>query len=445
MRIVDLSQRMEPHWAWDSTPLVSQSFAEGDEFQEFGLRWSGRGFTYQSAPGWTVPGAPSLDDLSPQTFAGVARVVDLTQAARYGNVPPGAFTDAIGSEPLPARLILRTGHSDAVPMRRREYFSAAPEIAPAVADMARERGVQHLLVDVPCDSLPSLRPDGTLSVPAKNEALRRRAHASGLVVTENVTGLLRAPEHVFLLAMPLSGAGNTSPTRPVALTQWASDNPIVYDVSTPFMNHWRWRFDIWDGAHHQNGAVKEKHFLCTGHGFTHCDAPRHMKRDGPTMMDLPNEGLDVYIGPSVIIDLSDICLPSPITKELAASRAGVIPKGARIILRTDLTNRLGYGSTAWHLRAPNLEVEAANWLLTQEPPALALDFPQDFVARQMPGRHVYNHEFVTHHAVFAQGVSFIEDLRDLGDISTRNPFLAAVPLKMTCEDGAPMRVFALEF
>ena len=75
MALIDLAQRIEPHWAWNSFPFVSQSYAEGDEFQEFGLRWSGRGFTYASAPGWHIPGRPTLDDLAPETFVGVASVI----------------------------------------------------------------------------------------------------------------------------------------------------------------------------------------------------------------------------------------------------------------------------------------------------------------------------------------------------------------------------------
>ena len=145
------------------------------------------------------------------------------------------------------------------------------------------------------------------------------------------------------------------------------------------------------------------------------------------------------------MDLSDLALPTPITRELLMSRAGNPPSGARIILRTDLTNRLGYSSTRWHIDAPNIEVDAAHWLISKQPSAICLDFPQDFIAREMPGRHVFNNEFVTHHAVFDAGIPFIEDLRDLGKVGKREPYLAAVPLKMTCIDGAPMRAVILEW
>lgn len=100
---------------------------------------------------------------------------------------------------------------------------------------------------------------------------------------------------------------------------------------------------------------------------------------------------------------------------------------------------LGYESRQWHLAAPNLEPTAAEWLLDQRPKALVLDFPQDHVAREMPSRHVYVHEFVTHHAVFNRNIPFVEDLRDIGRIGSDRTWLMSIPLKTTCIDGAMMR------
>lgn len=448
MALIDCSQVIEAHWAFDSFPFVSQSYADGDEFQEFGLAWSGRGFSYSSAPGWRIAGAPSLDDLAPETFAAVASIVDLTAAAQRGRISPGDFTDAVGGAPLRPIVILKTGHADAIPLRRREYWTLAPEISPAIAEMAAERGAKHLCVDVSCDPLPSRRPDQTGGHANPNEVLRRRAHHAGLVVTENLRGLSSLPgAEAFFFIMPLRGDGlTTAPCRPVAMTDWPSDTPIVRDVSTPFMNHWRWRFDIWKDKDPAKGDDRdETHWRFMGHCFTHCDAPHHMARDGATLQAMDNEGLDRFIGPAWIVDLSDLPLLTRLTRDLIAERAGPMPEGMRVILRTDLTNRLGYASTKWHTDAPNLEVEAAAWLLARSPAALCLDFPQDFIAREMPGRHVYNHEFETHHAVFAAGTPFVEDLRDIGESKRRDPFLAAVPLRMTCIDGAPMRAFLLDW
>ncbi len=444
MKSIDLSQRIEAHWAWDSFPIVSQAYADGDEFQEFGLRWAGKGFTYCSAPGWQNPGAPTLSDLPISYFAGVASVINLSQSASSGIVVPGDFTSG-GYCDLRPIAIIYTGHSDSVPIRRREYWSAAPLLSPALADMLAERGVQHVCLDLSCDSVACRRPDKTGGITNPNEAFRARAHALGLVVTENIKCTSSLQSEVFLFALPLSGEGmTTSPSRPVALSTWASDNPTICDVSTPYVNHWRWRFEMWRKITNEPYDDRTE-FLQMGHAYTHCDAPRHMEINGPTIQDLPGMGLDLFLGLSWIIDLSDIALPSPITLELLISRAGKPPPGRRLILRTDLTNRLGYDSTRWHTDAPNLEVAAAEWLVAQAPSAVCIDFPQDFVAREMPGRHVFNQEFVTHHAVLGAGIPFIEDLRDLGDVKCREPFLAAIPLKMTCIDGAPMRAVTLEW
>ena len=448
MKYISLSQTIEPHWFWDSFPLVSQSYEDGDEFQEFGFRWAGRGFTYASAPGWHFPDEPSLDDLDIDNFAGVAEVIDLSESADKGFVAAGDFTNKIGLGPLPRIIILKTGHAGKIPLRRREYFTETPKLAPAIAEIAAERGVKNICVDFSCDSFESKREDLTNGIFNPNTELRDRAHQAGLVVTENLCNLDQISSKIFLLALPIKGEGmTTSPTRPVALTSWPSDNPSIFDVSTPLLNHWRWRMEIWrEKKEDETGYLDQTQYIQSGHAFTHCDAPRHMEKEGLTIQELPNMGLDLFLGDASIIDISDIELPSPVTAELLERRSGgKIEINKRIILRSDLTNRLGYRSTRWHTHAPNIDPSAADWLIAKKPAAICLDFPQDFIAREMPGRHVYNHEFEIHHKIFQAGIPFIEDLKDLGMVGQDNMFLAAVPLKMTCVDGAPMRAIIINW
>ena len=448
MEYVSLSQTIEAHWFWDTFPLVSQSYEDGDEFQEFGLRWSGKGFTYTSSPGWHFPNKPLLEDFNLDNFAGVAKVIDLTDRAKSGFITAGDFTDKIGLGPLPKITILKTGHADEIPLRRREYWTQAPQIAPAIAEIAAERGVSHILIDLSCDSFESRRKDFTQGIYNPNSEFRNRAHVSGLILTENLCDLSKVASEIFILCLPIKGEGmSTSPVRPVALTSWPSQNPSLYDVSTPILNHWRWRMETWRvQTTKADYHIDQTEYIQSGHAFTHCDAPRHMEREGATIQELPNMGLDLFIGNAQIIDLSDIELPSPVTADLLESRAGnYIKPNQRIILRSDLTNRLGYKSTRWHTHAPNLELSAANWLINKNPDAICLDFPQDYIAREMPGRHVFNHEFEIHHKIFQAGIPFIEDFKDLGQILKNDVFLAAVPLKMTCIDGAPMRAIVIDW
>ena len=39
-----------------------------------------------------------------------------------------------------------------------------------------------------------------------------------------------------------------------------------------------------------------------------------MEREGPTIQDLPQMGLRLFLGPAWIVDLSDLPLPTPITQ-----------------------------------------------------------------------------------------------------------------------------------
>jgi arylformamidase len=444
MPIIDCAQTIEPHFHWQSHSFVSQDPARGDEFQEYGLKWRGEGFSFISAPGWRIAGASRLDDYPLETVAGVASVVDATG--------PRIGTDDLRAHLAnPARrriLILRTGHTDRFGNGFLDYWREVPVFAPACAALIAAAGYAHVILDVPCNNLPPRRPLFDQNVPNPNFAFRAALHRAGLLVTENACNLSAIQQaEVFVLSLPLAiPRATTSPCRPVVYTEWPKDNPRMLDVSTPMFNHWRWYIDVEDGLASHNGADRDEvHFTLRGHGFTHCDAPRHMRRDGMTIQQLPNEGLDFFTGTAKIIDLSDLPLPTAITADLLAARSGVIRPGDMVVLRSDLTNRMGYESRTWHLAAPNLEVAAANWLLDQKPKAIVLDFPQDKVAREMPKRHVFNHEFVTHHAVFNRNVPFVEDLRDIGLWGSDRPYLCAIPLRTTCIDGAMMRTIMVDW
>ena len=441
MEVVDCAAMLEAHWNWSTSTFISQCRDEGDEFQEFGLKWRGSGFSQVSAPGWKIRDARRLDDYALDTFAGVATVVDLAQ--------PGADPGPDFENPCARRiLVLRTGHSSRISRRSPDYWRAVPLLRPELAELAARCGYLHVVLDLPCDSVAARRTDGSGAIPNANEAFRSRAHALGLLVTENCENLESIPgRETFFVSLPLSvPQATTSPSRPIALTRWPSDRPTLRDLSTPLFNHWRWKLDLYPGRSLAAGDdAEEIHYDFGGHGFTHCDAPCHMEIDGQAIQELENWGLGRFVGEAQVVDLSDLDLPQPITQELIRSRAAHARPGSRVILRTDLTNRVGYESRVWHLKAPHLEEDAARWLAARELAAVCLDFPQDYCARDMPTRPVRNEEFVAHHAILGRGIPFVEDLRDIGLLNTENPFLLAVPLKMDCPDGAPMRVVAAEW
>jgi kynurenine formamidase len=170
-----------------------------------------------------------------------------------------------------------------------------------------------------------------------------------------------------------------------------------------------------------------------------------MNRDGKTIQELPNEGLDIFINEANLIDMSEYELPFKVTKEIIESKIKDCDKKDLLILRSDLTNKVGYESREWHLKSPSIELEAANWIVDNKFKSVCLDFPQDFIAREMPDRMVYNEEFEIHHKIFDNGITFIEDLMNLGEIANNTTQICAIPLKMDCLDGAPMRTVAIDW
>ena len=99
----------------------------------------------------------------------------------------------------------------------------------------------------------------------------------GLLVTENCENLTAIRQNeVFFASIALAvPRATTGPCRPVALTEWRSDKPVVHDVSTPLFNHWRWKLDVFQGKSFGNGDdCDETHYIFGGHG-----------RNGPRELD----------------------------------------------------------------------------------------------------------------------------------------------------------------
>ena len=237
---------------------------------------------------------------------GSRRILDAADAGEIGaDVIAARLRGGTGRQ----ILALRTGHADSVHNRKPEYWRDAPRVAPGSAAEIARAGFTHVAVDFSCDDIPARRPDGDGGYRNPNGAFRAALHAEGLLLTENCANLgAIGEEESFFVALPYAiPQSATAPCRPIALSDWPSDAPRIVDVSTPVFNHWRWKFDIWHGRSHAAGDnADEIHFVITGHGFTHCDAPCHMRKGAAAIQELPNEGLDLFIGESVIADLSDL-------------------------------------------------------------------------------------------------------------------------------------------
>ena len=443
--IIDCSTRIEANWNWDTTTFISQSYKNNDEFQEFGLKWYGNGFTYITTPKWLNKNFKNLDNFDLNFFCGPAIVIEILDKQKINKDYIEKKLTEIKDKNIKI-CILSTNHSKKISNKHIEYWTKSPIIENDVIEVLLKFSIKHLVLDFSCESIISNRSDEKKDFINPNEEIKIKLLENDILITENFVSN-HSSNQTFYIGLPLFiPQGSTSPTRPILIDDWYKKKYKIFDISTPLFNHWRWKLDIWEDEKLINGKKRiESNFIFSGHGFNHCDAPRHMNKNGKTIQELPNEGLDIFVNQANIVDLSEFELPFKITKEMIEQKVKKIPREKLIVLRTDLTNKLGYESKEWHIKAPYLDIEAANWIVENNYISVCLDFPQDYIAREMPKRKVYNKEFIIHHKIFDNSITFIEDLKDIGLINKNKIQICAIPLKMDCYDGAPMRTIAIDW
>ena len=74
---------------------------------------------------------------------------------------------------------------------------------------------------------------------------------------------------------------------------------------------------------------------------------------------------------------------------------------------------------------------------------LVIDFPQDYVAREMGDRLVTNPEFTEHQIVLGANLMHLEHVINLGAIDRDRVFLIGWPLRLPDADGGPASPVAL--
>ena len=444
--IIDCSQRIEPNWNWNSTSFISQAYNNNDQFQEFGLKWYGTGFSYVTAPKWIDDKLLNFDDLNLSLFCGKSIIIEIPQNQKIDKKFLEEKLNSYKDDNIHI-CIFATNHSKKFTIKDFNYWTKSPLIENDIIETFKKFEIKHLVIDFNCETVISKKDREKNDFINPNEDFKIKLLQNNIILTENFISNHKNNKS-FYIGLPLSiPKGSTSPCRPILIDSWFNKKGKIVDVATPLFNHWRWKLEIWENQYLNYKGDKrfESNFIFSGHGFNHCDAPIHMNRDGKKIQELPNEGLDIFINEANIVDLSQMDLPFKITREMIENSLKDKNKKKLIILRSDLTNKVGYESKEWHLKAPYLDLDAANCIVENKFISVCLDFPQDYIAREMPKRMVYNKEFEIHHKIFDNGITFIEDLMNLGNISGNDTQICAVPLKMDCFDGAPMRTVAIDW
>lgn len=171
------------------------------------------------------------------------------------------------------------------------------------------------------------------------------------------------------------------------------------------------------------------------HGFTHVDAPCHMIRGGAALEDCALSQLCAW---AALVDVSDTVPSGPVTAEILASRTHHVRPGDILLLRSGLPERFSSESPEYTHKSPYVDESGSRWIAENGFSALAIDFPQDYLAREMSQRLVRTHEFTEHQIVLGAGLMHLEHVRGLDQIDSERVFLAGLPLRIPGRaDGGP--------
>jgi kynurenine formamidase len=172
------------------------------------------------------------------------------------------------------------------------------------------------------------------------------------------------------------------------------------------------------------------------HTGTHVDAPFHFEADGERLEDV---GLDLFVGPAVIADLSGHGDREPIGWDALSPYADRLRPGTILVLRTGWSERF-YGTERYYDH-PFLTAAACERVLERGVRTLAIDAlnPDETVVDGTEER------WDVHHLVLGAGGVIAENLTNLSAVDFEEPLLCLFPLRLGGEaDGAPCRAIALD-
>jgi arylformamidase len=194
--------------------------------------------------------------------------------------------------------------------------------------------------------------------------------------------------------------------------EWPGDEPF----------HHRLTREIAKGQTVNLGAI-----AMSVHNGTHADARLHFDPKGESIEKAP---LDIYLGRATVVDLAQTFFCSKekhlITTEDLTPHAEEIAATSRLLVKTGRWS----DSTIFPNQIPVIAADVPVWLQKNGVKLFGLDLPS---MDEIDSKSLQNH-----HALARAGVAIVESL-DLSEVAPGIYNLAALPLKITGGDGAPMR------
>lgn len=170
------------------------------------------------------------------------------------------------------------------------------------------------------------------------------------------------------------------------------------------------------------------------HAGTHLDAPCHQLPGGTTLDEMD---LAKCVGPAFVCDLRHVRPHQDVEVADFAPWADRIRAGARVIYRTDWTDR--FGQPDYREGFPCPSVACAEWLAERGIAFLGMDTPSVGPVWRTP-RDVID----VHTPLLRAGVVILEEMGNLRALEGVDSFeIVALPLRLTQCDGSPTRAIAL--
>jgi arylformamidase len=170
------------------------------------------------------------------------------------------------------------------------------------------------------------------------------------------------------------------------------------------------------------------------HAGTHMDSQIHFGA-GPETID--TKPLSLCLGPATVVNLAPLAPRTLLTVAHLGAVATTFTPGESLLLRTD-----------WHKHAadpalyrdalPRISEELAAWCVAHRVKILGVEPPSIADVNNLPE--------VTriHQILLGGGVTIVEGLAHLDQLTHSRVFFHALPLKLAAGDGCPVRAFAYD-
>lgn len=167
---------------------------------------------------------------------------------------------------------------------------------------------------------------------------------------------------------------------------------------------------------------------------THCDAPYHFREGGARIDEMP---LERFAGTGVVVEARHRGAREAVTVADLAPVLDRVGPGTPVLLRTGWDRHLG--TPAWYDH-PYLAGDACRLLVDRGVRLVGLDAPN---LDETPDADHPGDGWPCHLALADAGGAILENLVGLDAVDFADPFVCALPLRLTGGDGAPVRAVAM--